>query len=357
MANLFTPLPIREIRLRNRIAVSPMCQYSAVDGMANDWHLVHLGTRAAGGAGLIIMEATAVSPEGRISVADLGLWKDEQIQPLRRITAFLRAQDAVPALQLAHAGRKGSHSEPWKGGLLLGPADGGWPTVGASAIPFAPGERAPEALTPEGIRRITGSFRSAALRALEAGFLAVEIHAAHGYLLHQFLSPLCNDRTDEYGGDFPRRSRFLMEVVRTVREVWPERLPLLVRISCTDWAEGGWTLEDSLSLALMLKDAGVDLVDCSSGGILPDIPVPAAPGYQVPLAAKIRTEARILTGAVGLITLPAQAQAIVTGEKADLVLLGREFLRNPYFPLGAAAELGCEVSWPAPYLRARRPPP
>jgi 2,4-dienoyl-CoA reductase-like NADH-dependent reductase (Old Yellow Enzyme family) len=354
MAHLFTPLQLRDVRCRNRIAVSPMCEYSARDGFANDWHLVHLGSRAVGGAGLILTEATAISPEGRISPADLGIWKDDHCAMLERITGFLLRQDCIPGIQLAHAGRKGSHQEPWKGEALVPPSEGGWKTVAPSAVPFAPDYDHPEALTAEGINRVVSAFAAAATRALQAGFRVVEIHAAHGYLINEFLSPLANLRTDRYGGSFENRIRFLREIVAAVRAVWPERYPLFVRFSVTDWVEGGWTVEDSVTLAGILKNEGVDLIDCSSGGLLPGVRIPAAPGYQVPFAGRIRREAQIATGAVGIIIEAAQAEDILVREEADVILMGRGMLRDPYFPLRAAAELKADIPWPVQYLRAKR---
>lgn len=352
---LFAPLTLREVTLRNRIAVSPMCQYSAEDGLANDWHLVHLGARAAGGAGLVIAEATAVEARGRISPQDLGLWDDRHVEPLARIARFVSAQGAVPGIQLAHAGRKASTRRPWEGGGPLAPREGGWEVVGPSPIAFAEDYPVPVPLDEEGIRGVVRAFRDAAARALAAGFQVLEIHAAHGYLLHQFLSPLSNRRADRYGGAFENRIRLLCEVVEAVRAVWPERLPLFLRISATDWAEGGWDVEQSVELARRVRGLGVDLVDCSSGGIVPGVPVPARPGYQVPFAERIRREAGVATGAVGLITEPEQADAILREGKADLVLLARELLRNPHWPLHAAHRLGVpeRAPWPPQYLRAR----
>jgi 2,4-dienoyl-CoA reductase-like NADH-dependent reductase (Old Yellow Enzyme family) len=354
MPHLFSPLTIRSITLKNRIAVSPMCQYSSEDGSANEWHLVHLGARAVGGAALILCEATAVSPEGRISIADLGIWKDDHIQQLRKITGFILAQHSIPGIQLAHAGRKGSHKEPWNGDALIPESQGGWKTVAPSAIPFSPESDTPVALAQEGIDKVVNDFISAAKRALKAGFRVAEIHAAHGYLIHQFLSPLSNKRTDRYGGTFNNRIRLLLEIVAAVRSVWRDEYPLFVRISATDWVEGGWTPEDSLALAPLLKNAGVDLIDCSSAGLVPDIKVPAAPGYQVPFAESIRRHTGIRTGAVGLIVEPRQAEAIIAGGQADLVLIARESLRDPYFPLRAAHELGHDIEWPVQYRRAKR---
>jgi len=352
-APLFSRFQLRSVEFSNRIGVSPMCQYSSHDGFANDWHRVHLGSRAQGGAGLVMLEAAAVTPEGRISPGDLGIWKDEHIPGLRRIAEFVHSQGARTGMQLAHAGRKASTATPFAGHGLVLPADGGWQPVAPSAIAFAPTDYAvPAALDPAGIAAVVEAFRNAARRALEAGFDFVEIHAAHGYLLHEFLSPLSNLRTDDYGGSFENRTRLLLEVVDAVRSVWPERLPLFVRISATDWAEGGWNPDESVALARLLRDHGVDLVDCSSGGNVADAKIPLAPGYQVGFAARIRREAGIATAAVGLITEPAQANAIVADGEADFVFLARAELRDPFWPLHAAATLGETVSWPKQYLRA-----
>ena len=353
MPTLFSPLVLRGVTLKNRIAVSPMCQYSSVDGFATDWHLVHLGSRAVGGAGLIIAEAAAVSPEGRITPDDLGLWHDDHVPMLRRINEFIAAQGCVPGVQLAHAGRKASTLSPWKGSGAVANADGGWPVVGPSAAPFANNYPRPTALDAAGIQKVIADFRAAARRALAAGFQVVELHAAHGYLLHEFLSPLSNHRTDEYGGSFENRSRLLLEVTAATREVWPAELPLLVRLSVTDWTEGGWNADESVQLAAMLRARGVDLLDCSTGGNVPQAPIPVGPGYQVQFAERIRQETGLLTGAVGLITTPAEAEAILANDQADLVLLAREFLREPYFPLLAAHELGAEVPWPVQYERGK----
>ena len=350
--HLFQELKIRDVMLRNRIAVSPMCQYSSTDGFATDWHLVHLGSRAVGGAGLILAEATAVLPEGRISAHDLGLWKDEQIAPLARITRFVREQQTVPGIQLAHAGRKGSVERPWEGTGWIPEPRGGWKPVGPSAIPFDEKYATPSALDEKGIQAIVQAFADAARRSREAGFQLIEIHGAHGYLIHEFLSPLANRRTDAYGGSFDNRTRLAREVVTAVRREWPENLPLFVRISATDWAEGGWDLEQSVELAKQLGALGVDLLDCSSGGQIAGARMPVGPGYQVPFAQAIRQRAGILTGAVGLITSPEQAEAILRDGKADLVLMAREFLRNPYWPLDAARAAGYPLAWPAQYLRA-----
>lgn len=356
MANLFSPLTIRSVTLRNRIVVSPMCQYSSVDGLANDWHLVHLGAMAVGGAGLVITEATAVSPEGRISPADLGLWKDTQITPLQRITSFIAAQGAVPGIQLAHAGRKASAEPPWKGGRALLPDEGGWTTLAPSALPFKPGELLPVELSTDEIARIIADFKQAARRALVAGFKVVELHGAHGYLIHEFLSPKSNLRHDNYGGSFNNRCRFLLEMVTAVREVWPDELPLFVRISATEWVEGGWTLEDSVALAVLLQPLGVDLVDCSTGGNVSGVKIALKPLYQLEFAEQLRARASVMTGAVGLITTPEEAEMIITEGKADLVFMARELLRDPHFPLRAAHVLGHHVDWPPQYERARHKP-
>ncbi|MCW3466607.1 NADH:flavin oxidoreductase/NADH oxidase [Chitinophaga nivalis] len=354
MTHLFSPLQLREVTLRNRIAVSPMCEYSSEDGFATDWHLVHLGSRAVGGAGLVLTEATAISPEGRISPQDLGIWKEEHLDMLQRITAFVESQGAVPGIQLAHAGRKASTLRPWDGTGLVAPADGGWQTVAPSAIPFKEDFPIPEALTETGIRKVLDDFQAATIRARKAGFKVVEIHAAHGYLLHNFLSPLSNTRTDAYGGSFDNRIRLLVQTVEAVREVWPEQYPLLVRISATDWAEGGWNLEESVKLAAVLKNKGVDLIDCSSGGLAAHQQIVAGPLYQTPFAAAIRRETGIATGAVGMITTAAEAASIIAEEQADLVLMARELLRDPYFPLRAAHELDDDsMQWPVQYERAK----
>ncbi|SKA30398.1 2,4-dienoyl-CoA reductase [Chitinophaga eiseniae] len=354
MVHLFTPLQLRTVTLRNRIAVSPMCEYSSEDGFANDWHLVHLGSRAVGGAGLVLTEAAAVSPEGRISPQDLGIWKDEHIPVLQRITAFISAQGAVPGIQLAHAGRKASTLRPWEGSGKVAPENGGWEVYGPSAVPFNEVYPVPVALTQEGILEVLNDFRKAAARALLAGFKVVEIHAAHGYLLHSFLSPLSNHRTDEYGGSFENRIRLLLQTVESVRAVWPAELPLLVRISATDWAPGGWDPEQSAQLAALLKTEDVDLIDCSSGGLVPHQKINIGPLYQTPFAAKIKKEAGIATGAVGLITTAQEAESIIEQGQADIVLLARELLRDPYFPLRAAHQLGdTSVQWPVQYERAK----
>ncbi len=352
MSKLFSPLQIKSITLKNRIVVSPMCQYSASDGFTNDWHLVHLGTRAVGGAGLIFAEATAVSPEGRITNGDTGLWKDEHIEGFRRIVRFVNEHGAVAGIQLAHAGRKASCALPQEGGKQLDLNHNGWQTVAPSSIPFRPEDSLPEELNQEGIAKVISDFRTAAVRAMTAGFNIIEIHAAHGYLLGEFLSPLSNRRTDEFGGAFENRIRLLQLVIDEVRTVWPVENPLFVRISATEWTEGGWTIEDSIKLGTVLKGRGVDLIDCSSGGNIHNARIPVGPGYQVHLAEAVR-KTGILTGAVGVITLPIQAEAIIQEGKADLVLLARELLRNPYFPLSAARELGDDVTWPVQYLRSK----
>jgi 2,4-dienoyl-CoA reductase-like NADH-dependent reductase (Old Yellow Enzyme family) len=351
--HLFSPLPLRSVTLRNRIAVSPMCQYSAVDGRANDWHLVHLGARAVGGAALVVFEATAVEPRGRISPSDLGLWEDGQLEPLARVVRFVEGQGAVAAVQLAHAGRKAGVKAPWDGGAPVPAAEGGWTPVAPSPLPFTPGHPAPLALEAAGLGDIVAAFAAAARRAAAAGFRALEVHAAHGYLLHQFLSPLSNRREDAYGGSFENRTRLLREVVTAVRAEWPDRLPLLVRISATDWSERGWDVEQSVALARMLGPLGVDLVDVSSGGLVATAQVPAGPGYQTGFAERIRREGGVPTGAVGMITSAEQADHVIRSGQADLVLLARELLRDPHFPLRAARALGQEGPWPRQYLRAR----
>ncbi len=352
--HLFSPLTIREITFRNRIAVSPMCQYLCVDGFATDWHLVHLGSRAVGGAALVFAEATAVTADGRISPMDLGIWKDAHIEPLARAAKFIKAQGAVPGIQLAHAGRKASTNAPWLGGKPLSVDQGGWtPIFSASALAFNDGYQIPVALSVAQIRDIVAAFADAARRALEAGFEVVELHGAHGYLGNEFLSPLSNHRTDEYGGSFENRTRFLREMIEAVRKVWPERLPLFLRISATDWMEGGWTGEDSIALAKIVKPLGVDLMDCSSGGTSPLAKIPLGAGYQVPFANAVRRHANIATGAVGMITEPMQADQIVRNEEADLVIMAREFLRDPYWPLHAAETLHQEITWPLQYERAK----
>jgi 2,4-dienoyl-CoA reductase-like NADH-dependent reductase (Old Yellow Enzyme family) len=354
MPHLFSPLTIRSVQFKNRIAVSPMCQYSSDDGFANDWHLVHLGSRAIGGAGLVMTEATAVSPEGRISPDDLGIWKDEHLENLKRITAFIGAHGAVPGIQLAHAGRKASHNRPWDGGKIIGPdAERGWQTLAPSPVPFSETEPKPLELTIEGIEKVIADFVTASHRAFEAGFKVIELHAAHGYLVHEFLSPISNQRTDQYGGSFENRIRVLLEIIEGVQTVWPKEYPLFVRISATDWTEGGWTADDAVALATILKEKEVDLIDCSTGGNVAGARIPLGPGYQVQFAEKVKKESGILTGAVGLITTPEQANEIVASGQADLVLLARELLRDPYFPIHAAQKLGEETEWPLQYVRAK----
>ncbi len=352
--DLFSPLIIRGITLKNRIVVSPMCQYSSEDGFANDWHLVHLGSRAVGGAALIMTEATAVSPEGRISPDDLGIWKDEHIPFLKRTTDFIHQHGAVAGVQLAHAGHKASTQSPWKGGKFIPVQEGGWQNFSSSEILMGDGKSKAEALTLEGIQQVIDDFKSATRRALEAGFKVIEIHAAHGYLIHEFLSPLTNKRTDEYGGSFENRIRLLLTLVDEVRGILPEDYPLFVRISSSDWEGNGWTLDDSVQLAAILKDKGVDLIDCSSGGLTAPANILVGLGYQVPFAETIKAKTGIRTGAVGLIITPEQADEIITSGKADLVFLARELLRDPYFPLRAATELEQETEWPLQYMRAKR---
>ena len=351
---LLDPLTLRGITLRNRIGVSPMCQYSSVNGLANDWHLVHLGQFAVGGAALVLTEATAVVPEGRISPQDLGLWSDDHMDMLARIGRFVRAQGAIFGSQLAHAGRKASVVRPWEGGGPLGVDAGGWsPIVAPSAIPFDAGWQVPVELDEPGIARVIDAFGSAARRARDVGMQVLEIHAAHGYLLHEFLSPLANSRTDRFGGSFDNRARLLRSVVSAIRSVWPEDLPLLVRISATDWQEGGWMIDDSVALARLLRQDGVDLIDCSSGGIVHGVKVPFGPGYQTGFAERVRRDAGIATGAVGLITSAEQAETIIRSGQADMVFLARELLRDPHFPLRAGRELRQDVAWAPQYVRAK----
>jgi 2,4-dienoyl-CoA reductase-like NADH-dependent reductase (Old Yellow Enzyme family) len=355
MPHLFEPLTLRSLVFANRIIVSPMCQYSCIDGFATEWHFVHLGSRAVGGASLVFTEASAVTPEGRISPQDLGIYDDAHVPGLARVVRFVHDQRTLAGMQLAHAGRKGSTARPWEGGREV-PADGGgWQPVGPGDAPFATSYPRPAALTLAGITRIVDAFRRAAERALEAGFDVVEIHAAHGYLIHEFLSPLVNTRTDHYGGSYENRIRLCLEVATAVRSAWPERLPLFLRVSSTDWKDGGWEIEQCVELARRLRGLGVDLIDCSSGGAVPDAVIPAAPGYQVAFAERIRRDAGIATGAVGLITEPAQADGIIRESRADVVLLARELLRDPYWPLRAARELGHLLPWPVQYVRAAPP--
>ncbi len=350
--SLFSPFRLRSLELVNRIGVSPMCQYSYDDGFSNDWQLVHLGSRAQGGAGLVIVEATAVQAEGRITPGDLGIWKDEHIAGLERLTSFIHSQGAHVGIQLAHAGRKASMGTPWAGEQLIPVGQGGWVPVGPSAIAFAPKYATPSALDQSGIDAVVEAFRQAAVRALKAGFDMVEIHAAHGYLIHEFLSPLSNHREDAYGGSFENRTRLALEVVDAVRSEWPQDLPVFVRISATDWTEGGWSPDESVQLSRLFREHGVDLVDVSSGGNVPSARIPVGPGFQAPFAARIRKEAGIATAAVGMITEAMQADALIANGEADLVLLARELLRDPYWPVHAAEELKDAVSWPRQYLGA-----
>ncbi len=353
MSTLFSPLTIKDITFKNRIVISPMCQYSAEDGFATDWHLVHLGSRAVGGAALIIQEATAVSPEGRISPGDLGIYKPEHIDKLKQITAFIHEQGAVAGIQLAHAGRKACYANPWDGGKQITVKNGGWSTVAPSAISFYPDDEAPQEMDETGIQKVIDDFRTAALRSLQAGYKLLEIHAAHGYLLHQFLSPLSNHRQDNYGGNFENRARLLFEVVKAVQSVWPHNFPLFVRISATDWAEGGWDINEAVQLSSILKLNGVDLIDCSSGGLVPYQKILLGPGYQVPFAERIKKETGILTSAVGLITEAKQAEDILGKGQADLIMIARESLREPYFALHSALVLGDNINWPLQYTRAK----
>ncbi|RYU90012.1 NADPH dehydrogenase NamA [Mucilaginibacter terrigena] len=354
MSHLFSPIKIKSIEFKNRIVVSPMCQYSSVDGFANNWHLVHLGSRAVGGAGLVITEAAAVSPEGRITFADLGIYKDEHIAKLKEITTFIENHGAVAGIQLAHAGRKASHTEPWNGGKQLQSTDdNGWETFAPSAIPFSSSETAPTELDKAGIAKVITDFKAATVRSIAAGFKVIELHGAHGYLINEFLSPHSNKRTDEYGGSFENRIRLLLEIIYAVNEVWPADYPMFVRLSTTEWTEGAWTIDDSVALAKILKEKGVDLVDCSTGGNVAGAQIPLKPGYQVEFAEAIKKNADILTGAVGLITEAKQADEIIQNGLADLVIMAREFLRDPHFPLRAAHELGQEVKWPVQYERAK----
>jgi 2,4-dienoyl-CoA reductase-like NADH-dependent reductase (Old Yellow Enzyme family) len=353
MSALFSPLRLRDITFKNRVFVSPMCQYSSEDGLPTDWHLVHLGSRAVGGAALVMVEATAVSPEGRISPWDSGIWSDVHAAVFQRLVRFVKEQGSVPAIQLAHAGRKASTDRPWKGGKAVPPQDGGWQPIAPTAEAFAEGYPVPREMTRADIDAVATQFRDAARRSLDAGFEVAEIHMAHGYLMHEFLSPLTNQRTDEYGGSFANRTRLPLRVARAVREVWPDRRPVFSRISCIDWVKGGWDLPQSIELSRRLKDLGIDLIDCSSGGIVPYAKIELGPGYQVPFAEAIRRDAEIATGAVGMITEPRQAEQIVLTGQADAVLLARALLRDPYWPLHAAQELGADVGWPVQYARAK----
>lgn len=355
MAHIFDSFSLRGVTLKNRIVVSPMCQYSSEDGFANDWHLVHLGSRATGGASLVFTEATAVTPEGRISPEDLGLWKDEHVEFLARIVHFLKSQGTVPGMQIAHAGRKGSTQRPWEGSSKVNVEDGGWVPVAPSAVAYSDHYPMPRSLEVGEIRSIVAAFGAAARRALAAGFQVLEIHAAHGYLAHEFFSPLSNFRKDEYGGSFENRTRIGREIAAAVRKEWPENLPLFIRISATDWKEGGWDVDQAVELAKQLKPLGVDLVDCSSAGLVADQKIVAGPGFQVPFAERIRRDANIPTATVGLIETKEQVADILAKNQADLVLMAREFLRDPYWPLRTARELKQTISWPAQYLRAAPP--
>lgn len=355
MSHLFEPLKIRDVELPHRIVVSPMCQYSCKDGLATDWHFVHLGSRAVGRAAAVIAEATAVTADGRISPQDLGIWSDAHVEPLQRAFTFISGQGAVPGIQLAHAGRKASTNQPWNGGKPITPSEGGWtPIFAPSALPFAEGYQTPKALSAGEIAGIVQAFADAARRADAAGAKLIELHGAHGYLLHSFLSPLSNQRTDQYGSSFANRTRLACEIVNAVRKVWPEKYPLWMRISATDWVQGGWTVEESVELARMLKPLGVDLFDCSSGGTVAGAKIPVGPGYQVEFAEKVRREAGVLTGAVGMITDPAQADQIIRSGQADVAILARQFLREPYWPLLAARALGHDIKWPLQYERAKQ---
>lgn len=353
MAELFDPLTIRSVRFRNRIFVSPMCQYSSENGVPTDWHLVHLGSRAVGGAGLVMVEASGVSPEGRITSWDSGLWNEDQARAFLRITSFLEENGAVAGIQFAHAGRKASTDKPWNGGRVIREGPHSWTPVAPSAIPFRESDPPPRAMTPTDIDKVVEDFERSAELALDAGFRVVELHFAHGYLMHEFLSPLINTRNDEYGGSLENRMRLPLRVAECVRKRWPEELPLFVRISATDWAEGGWDITQSVEFCRRLRDIGVDLVDCSSGGAVAHAKIELGPGYQVPFARAIRHESGILTGAVGMITGARQANEIITGGSADAILMARQFLRDPYFPLHAARELGVDVDWPVQYDRAK----
>lgn len=350
---LFSPFQLREKKFKNRIFVSPMCQYSSENGMPNDWHLVHLGSRAVGGAGLVMVEATAVSPEGRISPWDSGIWSDEHAGGFQRITAFIKERGSVPGIQLAHAGRKASTDVPWRGDEPLSPEQGGWQPLAPSPLPFHESSPVPAEMTPQNVEEVFSQFRAAAERSLQAGFEVLELHMAHGYLLHEFLSPLSNHRKDEFGSSIENRERFPLKVAKKVREVWPEPFPLFVRISCTDWVKGGWDLPQSIDFSRRLKDLGVDLIDCSSGGLVADAVIPAGPGYHTPFAAAIRREVGIPTGAVGYITEPVQAEQIVATGQADVIIMAREMLRHPYWPLHAARALNVDIPWPDQYRRAK----
>ncbi len=351
---LFSPFQLKKKIFKNRIFVSPMCQYSSENGMPNDWHLVHLGSRAVGGAALVMVEATAVSPLGRISPWDSGIWSDEHSLGFRRITEFIKANGSIPGIQLAHAGRKASTDAPWRGDRPLSQDEGGWQVIAPSPLPFSKHSPVPIEMTQKDMEEVSSQFRAAAERSLEAGFEVLEIHMAHGYLLHEFLSPISNQRKDDFGGTLENREKFPLKVAKTVREVWPDSLPLFARLSCTDWVDGGWDIDQSIHLSKRLKDTGVDLIDCSSGGLVPDAVIPAGPGFQVPFSSAIRSGVEIPTGTVGIITEPVQAEQIIATGQADAVLMAREFLRHPYWPLDAANKLNIDVPWPDQYGRAKR---
>ncbi|GAB6281282.1 MAG: NADH:flavin oxidoreductase/NADH oxidase [Ignavibacterium sp.] len=353
MSKLFSQIKIRGTEFKNRIFVSPMCQYSSVDGKPNDWHLVHLGSRAVGGAACIITEATAISPEGRISPDDLGIWNDEFIPCYKKITDFIKSQNSIPGIQLSHAGRKASTYSPWKGNGKLKNEDGAWQTIAPSAIPFAENFPQPKEMTIDDIHKVKNEFIKAAQRSIESGFQVIELHFAHGYLIHQFISPLSNKRTDDYGGSYENRVRFAIEVAKEIRDNIQSDIPLFVRLSCSDWVENGWDIEQSVLLSKALKEVGVDLIDCSSGGNVIDAKIPAGFGYQIPFSERIKHEAKIFTGGIGFITSPEQAETIIRTHQADFVLLAREMLRNPYWPLYAAKKLNAELDWPKQYLRAK----
>ncbi|MDP3352750.1 MAG: NADPH dehydrogenase NamA [Flavobacteriaceae bacterium] len=351
---MFSPLKIKNIELKNRIIVSPMCQYSSVDGFANEWHLVHYGSRAVGGVALILTEAISVCPEGRITPNDLGIWKDEHIPYLAKINKFIEEQGTIAGVQLAHAGRKAGHARPWEGSHKLTVEEGGWQSYAPSAIPFKEGDVIPTAMTLADIKKCIQNFQDAAKRSKDAGFKVIELHAAHGYLINEFLSPFSNKRTDEYGGSFENRIRFLLDIIKSVRMVWPEENPLFVRISVTEWTEGGWSEEDSIKLAEILKNKTIDLIDCSTGGNVATASIPVEPLFQVKFAESLKKTTGILTGAVGLITTAEQANSIITENKADVVIIGREFLRDPHFPLRIANELGIDIKWPLQYERSKQ---
>jgi 2,4-dienoyl-CoA reductase-like NADH-dependent reductase (Old Yellow Enzyme family) len=354
MSKLFSPIKIQNIELKNRIAVSPMCQYSSINGFPSDWHLVHLGSRAVGGAGLILTEATAVSLEGRISPDDAGIWNEEQVNAYKKITSFIKSQNSVSGIQLAHAGRKASTYSPWKGSGEVKVENGGWITLAPSPIPFSENFPHPKEMSEEDVQLVIDQFTKAAKRSIEAGFEVIELHFAHGYLVHEFYSPISNKRKDKYGGNLENRCRFAIEIAKSVRETIPDGTPLFARISSTDWVENGWDIDQSIKLAKWLKEVGVDLIDCSSGGNVTKAQIPIGPGYQIPFAEKIKKEAKILTGGVGLITTAEQAEEIISSEKADIVLLAREMLRDPYWALHAAKKLNVDLTdWPKQYLRAK----